>query len=1271
MQKLNIRILLTAIGMSVFLVSLFFVNLNQKADEDYQFSETKSIQITLKKESLKGVFVKSDKNEIEILPDYIIQRQNWEYFLANHPYSKTPHKTDEEWKEIPKADRPDLSAQLDFFKTVDPALGYVPYSRLKKASDEMWEMINDKAAISGVTWTERGPDNVGGRSRALMFDPNDGTNKKVWSGGVAGGLWYTDDITVASPSWIKVDDFWSNLAVSCIAYNPANTQEFYVGTGEGFFNADAIIGDGIWKTSDGGTTWSQLATTVPGAYPGTSNFYYVNDIEVNSSGVIFAAFRGYYINRGGIYRSTDGGSTWTKVLAPYSGIGVTANTNVYDWGADIEIAQNDDIYATCGLMSNEGHIYRSTDGGNNWTDITSTVGSTRIELAIAPSTGATTATTTIYAVAEGGSGNNDIGWFMRSTNGGSSWSNITIPLMVDGTGNHFTRAQAWYDLILDVHPTDPNLVIAGGIDLHRTTNGGSSWTGISHWYGGFGEPYVHADQHAIEFRPGSPNEVIFGNDGGVHFSTDAGNSASNPTFSDKNSGFNITQFYACATKNEINSHYFLAGAQDNGSQQFTQAGVNSTTEVTGGDGAFCHIDALNPDIQITAYVYNNLYYSQDGGNTFNTLLSSSTGHFINPSDYDSQRKILYSAYNNDGLVRITNIDGSPSAGALAVSFGGAQASAFKVSPYNDVVFIGVENGRVYKMTNASGSPTYTRIDNGTIPITATGWVSSIDVGANDNQLLVTYSNYGVVSVWETTDGGTNWYNKEGNLPDMPIRWAIYNPNDRNDVLCATELGVWSTDNFQPGTSNAPTYGPSNTGLANTRCDMLELRPVDDVVVVATHGRGLFTTDIFVSTPSADFIANPKISCTGSLNVQFTDASIKPNSDWAWDIDNDGSTDYTTQNPSHLYNTDGLYSVELEIDGGAASVTKNNLILVMSGAPTPCTGCSFSGNSNLGNTYGIGLFTFELENINYPTPNDDGEYHDYTCSAFTNLDLNTMYNVSVQTGVYNDEAAKVYIDYNNDGNFGAGEEIASFPANQAGYRTLSFTTPSGGVVMNTGLRLRVVSKYNSSPTDACNTSTYGQAEDYTVYFYDASTLPVELISFTAECTNEGSKLLWSTASEQNNMQFEIERSADLRNWKTIAIIPGAGNSNEMIEYSYLDPQGSDNLYYYRLKQLDFNGKQAYSPLATSDCISFEGLSDLSIQPNPVADNLNIVVTTALDEGAIVYIQDMFGKLVLQENAELMRGENALVFDVSFLNPGTYILVVQTEKGGIEKTTLIKE
>jgi hypothetical protein len=425
---------------------------------------------------------------------------------------------------------------------------------------------------------------------------------------------------------------------------------------KGFSNGGAQRGGGIWKSSNGGTTWALLANTAPGAYNSGSHFQYVNKIVVKNNGHIFAATKGYYINTGGIMRSMDGGTTWARVQAVYTGAGT-----LYDWAADIEIAANGDLYASFGIFS-QGKVFKSTNANNGnsgtWTDISTNIGtlnsSTRIELACAPSD-----SNVIYAVARVNNGNTDVDFIKKSINGGTTWTTCAIPLMVDGSGSHFTRSQAWYDLILAVHPTNPWLVLVGGIDIHRSTDSGTTWTGISHWYGGFSKPYVHADQHGMAYRPGNSNEVLFSNDGGLHFSTNAGNSGASPTFSSKNTGYNVTQYYACAAINSVNSHYFLAGAQDNGSHKFTSPQIGSTTEVTGGDGAFCHIDQDDPTFQMTAYTFNVIYRSLNGGASFpNIVNEDGFGHFINPSDYDDTRNILYSARNNDQIKRVSNITGA-------------------------------------------------------------------------------------------------------------------------------------------------------------------------------------------------------------------------------------------------------------------------------------------------------------------------------------------------------------------------------------------------------------------------------------------------------------------------------------------------------------------------------------------------------------------------------------------------------------------------------------
>ena len=880
-----------------------------------------------------------------------------------------------------KYDQPGKAASFEFEKVRDPASGNVPAgSRMKAFQQTQKKLSKHKTAsraVSGVSWVERGPNNVGGRTRALVFDPNDPSRKRVWAGGVGGGLWFNEDITIPTSEWQNQDDFLANIAITSIAFDPSNHSNIYAATGEGWFNFDAIRGAGIWKSEDSGTTFTQLVST------NNSNFFYVQKVVVAANGDVFAATR-----NASIQRSTDGGATWSRVLNE----GNTARA------ADIEIASNGDIYASLGIFSSP-HIFRSTNNGDSWTEVTpNTTTSGRIELAIAPSASSSTASTVIYAVKHNASAadDNDVSWIRKSTNGGDVWSDLTIPLDF-ASESHFTRGQAWYNNIITVHPTNPDIVLMGGIDLFKTTDGGSNWTAISQWFGGNSNPFVHADQHNIVFRPDFENEAIFSNDGGVYYSPDAG-SASSPNFSASNYHYNVTQFYSLAMENTAGENYFLAGAQDNGTHQFNFVGMNPTLEVTGGDGGFTFIDQDNPQIQITAFTNNNYFISLDGGDSFSDLAgSSNNGLFINPADYDSESNILYAAGDANNLERFTGIGATVSHSTINLSLSNQQISAVTVTDASsNSIYIGTSSGSVFRIDNADGTPS--TVDISGIVNDQFGYVSSIALGANNSELLVTLSNFGVTSIFYSNDGGTTWTSKDESdhgLPDFPVRWALFNPNNTLEVLIATEQGVWSTDNIQ---ASNPDWEPTNTGLANVRCDMLQYREADNLVALATHGRGLFTSDVFAN-PTAQFTAEKREWYVG-VPLKFQDGSLKATS-WAWDFDNDGLVDNTDQNPSHIFTSTGLKTINLTINGNSEnSLTRTDYVNIIERPAIPYSTdfesdgsgfCSYLINSSTAEVWEWGAGTANKTNFN---PSNSAETIGGNNNWMTSLDshhgANTRY-----------------------------------------------------------------------------------------------------------------------------------------------------------------------------------------------------------------------------------------------------------------------------------------
>ena len=850
----------------------------------------------------------------------------YEQYLADHFYNKAADKIaiempGETESEEAKTDRPDLAFEQDFRITMDPVLKRPATERLIIAREMIAMQQRNKQTLMAPIWEERGPKNVGGRTRTVVYDPNDLSNKKVWAGGVGGGLWYCNDITATSPIWNRVNDFWENIAISSIAFDPTNTQIMYVGTGEGWSNLDAQRGAGVWKSTNAGLGFERLLST------NNTTFYHVQKIVVNATGVYVAT------KAGGVMRSTDGGTSFTKVLGSTVPIGASNPIS------DLEIGADGTIYAGIGIFTS-GSVWKSISGNaNTWTKLNNgtngfpTSGFERVEIAVAPND-----SNVLYAITQDAS-TNGLYNIYYSANKGTTWTTCAKPSDADGgiPSDDFTRTQAWYDLTAAVDPNNASTLIVGGVDLFKSTNAGTSWTQISHWYGGFSYPDVHADQHVITFKKNSSSEVLFGNDGGIYLSANI--NIASPTFTNKNNGYNVTQFYSCAMSPTAASNIFLAGSQDNGTQRFSSAGLNNTTRAYGGDGAFCFFDQDNPTVAIASYVYNNYYRSTNSGTSFNTTLSSSstTGSFINPADYDNRENILYSAYSTSAIQKITNVTTTPVTSQITMSTLGAMASHLSVSPYaaigSSTVFVGTEAGKVFKITNAqSASPTITQL--GT---TLGGSISCIEIGASENELLVTLSNYGITSVYYSDNGGNTFTNKEGNLPDMPVRWALFNPQNRNEVLLATELGVWYTASLNLTT---PNWVASNAGLATTRVDMLQYRSSDNLVIAATHGRGLFSCSNFTlnitQAPTANFTANKLVVCKGD-NVTFTDQSSDSPNAWSWSFNGGTPSTSSLANPTIKYDSLGTFAVTLtasNIIGTSSPITKTAFITVVNKPSLP-------------------------------------------------------------------------------------------------------------------------------------------------------------------------------------------------------------------------------------------------------------------------------------------------------------------------------------------------
>lgn len=850
-------------------------------------------------------------------------------FSCNHNNKESNERYEEEAYMEEEGDEDIERYKQEFEMTKDPATGTVP-------ADKFWQAIEyTKALKEGIApyqteaifWEERGPiyDSVGpggnrrgggtnrtegytaGRINCVLVDATDATGNTVFCGGVTGGIWKCTNFLSTAPNWVPVNDFLSNMSISWICQDPTNGNTMYAATGEPFFNQGAVRGNGVFKSTDHGVTWTQLSSTA-----GITRSF---KIECDAVGNVYYATGG-----SGLRRSINGGTSWTTITPTGTSSDCT----------DFEISSTGRLHASFGFFGST-IFYRYSNTPATVTTATwlsgsgirtSSTSTSRLELAVQGDV--------VYGITCNSSRNVDSCY--KSIDGGATWT-LTNPTTTYTTG--IANGQGWVNLTLAISPGNSNEIIMGGLDAYRSTNSGSTITKISYWASS--SPYVHADHHYMKWwNLGGQPKILISGDGGIFYSTDNA-----VTFKDKNKNLALKQFYACAI-HPTTTNYFLAGAQDNGSHQFKQAGLGYSTEVTGGDGCFTFIDQQSPNYQFTTYVYNAVRRSTDGGNSFSSFTLSGGGSFVNPMDYDSYNKKLFC---NDSVGKIIRWDNPATTSTTPIvtplTFTGTISgtpTAVTVSPFSSVgngktiLFIGTNTGRLYKLTgadtvssNASAIAKTTNISGASFP---SGTLKCIAVGNNESTMLAVFSNYGVSNVWITTNSGSSWTAIDGNLPDMPVRWAAFHPTLNNRVLLATEAGVYYTLNV----NGSSTQWLPSAGFPLVRTDMFKIRASDNTIAAATYGRGLWTGNILNILPLKD-IALKLLSVKNNnayLEWKGIDASTKIK--YTLQASNDGvhfyeieKSDNSKTNAVHGFNLPKMYYRVIGTEPNSAAIVSNTIV----------------------------------------------------------------------------------------------------------------------------------------------------------------------------------------------------------------------------------------------------------------------------------------------------------------------------------------------------------
>lgn len=851
--------------------------------------------------------------------------------------------------------------------TADPKLGYVPKAKLVYASEQKLKSNKGFRSATAFTWTERGPNgdvtgpsngntrpgngSTSGRIRAIWEDLGDATRKTVWVGGIDGGLWKTNDISATPASWTPINDFFGNLSVASITQDPTNLNIMYFGTGEKAINADGVRGAGIWRSSDHGLSWSVMS--------GSQSFWNVSKVVCDANGNLYVGCN-TTANNAGLQRYTKSTGTWTNITPS----GLDARV------PDIELSSTGRLHVVCGYYNTAAASagYRYTDNpatvtSATWTSPTTSFSPVNVNVDLASNGN------TLYALPSNAT--YDVTTIYKSIDGGVTWA-------ATATTPAFTSGQGWYCMAVAVDPNNANNVIVGSLDCYRSTNGGTSWSKISNWVGTTGQ-YVHADQQIMTWN--TNNQFLVGCDGGIFYSGNGGT-----TFADKNNGLRLKQFYSVAI-HPTSTNYFLGGAQDNGVHQLNNASLGTSVEVTGGDGAFVQIDQDQPQFQWGSYVYATFRRSTNSGGSWSAVdYSSSAGRFINPTDYDDVNNIMYASGSANTYLRWSNPQSGATFTAVAMSgLNTGTVSAVKVSPYsNNTVFMagGLRNSTVlptlFKVTNANATPTFASIIGNIAPTAATN-ISNIELGTDENNIIVSFSNYGINNIYVSNNGGTSWTAIDGNLPDMPVRWAMFYPGNNTRAIIATETGVWQTALI----NGALTIWDAEPGFPNVRTDMLQYRGSDGLLAAATHGRGIFSA-LIGTLPTCGTVAGLASSAitTTTATLSWTALSGALNYDVDYKLTSSSTwtnaataTTATTVNLSAL-NSGVAYDwrVRANCTGATGAYSQAQFSTTAAGCGTP-TGLTSSAITSSGATVS---WTAVSGALNY-----DVDYKLSTASTWTN------------------------------------------------------------------------------------------------------------------------------------------------------------------------------------------------------------------------------------------------------------------------------------------------
>lgn len=792
--------------------------------------------------------------------------------------------------------------------------------------------VLNSAAVTATTanWTALGPfgsPTNGDAGRIQVIKTATNNVNIIYVGTAAGGLWKSTDGGV---TYNTTTDLLPSLGVADIAVSPTNSNVIYIATGDK--DAGDTHSTGVMKSTDGGATFNTTGLTWSTSL--SRRIYRLLIDPTNANKMLVASSVG-------IYRSLDAGVTWS----------LSSGTYVYDM--EYKPGDPNTVYAVTATS-----LLKSTDAGVTFTGvaIAATMNTNRLSLAV-------TAANPAYVYVLGSSNSNAFGGLYRSTNSGATFSTMsTSPNIFDwGVVPTGTGGQGWYDIAIDASPTNANEIVVGGVNSWRSTNGGSTWSLHTHWTGGGGRPYVHADLHYVYYASGTT--IFLGTDGGIARTTNGGTN-----YSTINGNMNIAQIYKLGNS-ATTAGRIVSGHQDNGTNLSNGA---AWSQIYGGDGMDCFISWNNDNTIIASYVNGDFQRSTNGGGSWTNIVNglSGTAAWVAPIVQDPVTpNTYYCGYSQ--MFKTTNqgtnwsVMGTTNMGTLDEIY---------VAPSNPNVIYATTSGSVWKTIN--GGSTWSNITAGIN--TPSAQITDITCdNTNPNNVYVSLSGYAAGNkVFGSNNGGTTWTNMSAGLPNIPANCIIYSNNSPQKLYLGTDVGVYYKE------ASMPTWQFYGTGLPNVIVDELEIFYPTQKLRAATYGRGVWETALY-SNPTAapvSFFTNQFSSACVNVPFVFNDMSANSPTTWSWSFPGGAPATSTVQNPSVTYATSGIYTVTLNTTNGngpstpyTTTISVVNIPTVAIGSKTICLGQSTAltlttnATSNVWSTGNTGM------NLGLPSPSVSAIY----------------------------------------------------------------------------------------------------------------------------------------------------------------------------------------------------------------------------------------------------------------------------------------------------------